>query len=294
MSKAKARGDASFDNLANAVDYLTSSFEAAGLADAREEARTLVCIAAGLSKLDLLMAPAHPLGPEIAAKAENYMERRLAREPVSRIIGRRDFWNVSLEVRSGVLDPRADTERLVEVSLSKVSLGRSLKILDVGVGSGAILCALLAELPDATGVGLDISEAACEAARENLLRLDLNGRSRVVHSDCSLFDESGFDLVVANPPYIRSVDIARLDPEVARYDPIVALDGGKDGLEAYRAIAKKLPSWLSPGGSFVLEIGFDQGIDVQNLLREAGFQNLRLTQDYNGLDRVVSGLTVAA
>ena len=121
--------------------------------------------------------------------------------------------------------------------------------------------------------------------------LNLAGRSRVLHADFSTFGETGFDLVVANPPYIRSEEIAALDPEVADYDPAIALDGGADGLDAYRVIAARLPIWLKPGGVFALEIGYDQAVSVIALLEEAGLQGVTLTKDYNGLDRVVSGAT---
>jgi release factor glutamine methyltransferase len=219
------------------------------------------------------------------------MERRLAREPVSRILGRRGFWNVSLEVQSGVLDPRADTERLIEVCLSRISVSQCCQILDAGVGSGAILCALLANISNAAGVGLDISTKACEAARENLQDLGLAERSSIVHCDFADYTEHGFDLVVSNPPYIRSSEIAGLEPEVALYDPLIALDGGADGLNAYRALIGKLSVWLKSGGVFAVEIGFDQAAPITKMLREAGLREIIVTQDYNGLDRVVSGLT---
>jgi release factor glutamine methyltransferase len=281
-------------NLAQAIDHLTATFSAAGIEDSRASARILVCGAACLSNLDLLTSPSRSLQPETARKILNYMERRLAREPVSRILGRRDFWNVSLEIQPGVLDPRADTERLIEVCLSRNSVSQCRQILDAGVGSGAILCALLTNLSDAAGIGLDISIKACEAARENLQDLGLAERSSIVHCDFADYTEHGFDLVVSNPPYICSSEIAGLEPEVALYDPLIALDGGADGLSAYRVLIGKLPVWLKPGGVFAVEIGFDQAASVTRMLREAGLREVIVTQDYNGLDRVVSGLAVGA
>lgn len=296
MNRTKTCETTPFGHVADAIDHLASAFSAAGLEHAREDARTLVRLAAGLSSLDLLTSPSISLRPEIADQIAKYMERRLAREPVSRIQGRRDFWNVSLQVRPGVLDPRADTERLVEVCLSRIAArGRPIsRVLDVGVGSGAILCALLTDLPHAKGVGLDISLEACEAARQNLRDLKLDGQARIVHSDFRDYAESGFDLIVANPPYIRSKEIAGLDPEVALYDPRVALDGGADGLDAYRAIAAKVPVWLRPEGILALEIGFDQGASVLDIFSKARLRDLTLIKDYNGLDRVVSGLAPLA
>lgn len=289
MNKVEALSVSPFRNLSSAVDHLTSAFDAAKLEDSREAARSLVCGAAGLSKLDLLTSPLSSIQPETARKIRSFMERRLAREPVSRILGRRDFWNVSLEVQPGVLDPRADTERLVEVCLSRISVERHCQILDAGVGSGAILCALLTDLPYAAGIGLDISIKACEAARENLQDAGLADRSRIVHCDYAAYNERGFDLIVSNPPYIRSSEISGLDPEVALYDPLLALDGGADGLNAYRALVTKLPLWLKPSGFVAFEIGFDQAAPVSRMLREAGLREIIVTSDYNGLDRVVSG-----
>jgi release factor glutamine methyltransferase len=280
--------------LAQAVDHLTATFSAAEIEDSRESAQILVCGAAGLPKLHLLTSPSRSLQPETARKILSYMERRIAREPVSRILGRRDFWNVSLEVQPGVLDPRADTERLIEVCLSRISVSKCCQILDVGVGSGAILCALLTSLSNAAGVGLDISIKACEAARENLQDLGLTERSGIVHCDFTDYTEHGFDLVVSNPPYIRSSEIAGLEPEVALYDPLIALDGGADGLNAYRALIGKLPVWLKSGGVFAVEIGFDQAAPVTGMLRDAGLREIIVTKDYSGLDRVVSGLAVHA
>lgn len=290
MNNIKAPDTSPLKNMAGAVEYLTSAFISAGLEDSRESARTLVCLAAGVSKLDLLTSPMRTLQPETAKRLLAYMERRLAREPVSRILGRRDFWSVSLEVKPGVLDPRADTERLVDVCLSRIPERQGCKILDAGTGSGAILCALLTDLPRAAGVGLDISIKACEAARRNLHGLGLADRSRIVRSDFVNFNENGFDMVVANPPYIRSCDIKSLDPEVVLYDPLIALDGGADGLNAYRTLITKLSVWLKVDGLFAFEIGFDQAMPVAKLLRDAGLQKIIVTPDYNGLDRVVSGL----
>ena len=291
MNESKDADVAPFGALGAAVDHLTAAFEDAGLENARESARILVCRAVGVGKLELLTSPSRKLSGRDIDKIKGFMLRRLAREPVTRIEGQRDFWTVTLEIRPGVLDPRADTERLVEVSLSNIKpeQGQHQKILDVGIGSGAILCALLMDLPNATGVGIDISTDACEAAEKNLSDLNLAFRSRVLLADFSTFAETGFDLVVANPPYIRSEEIAALDPEVADYDPVVALDGGADGLDAYRVISARLPIWLKPNGFFALEIGHDQAAPVIALLREAGLQGVTLTKDYNGLDRVVSG-----
>jgi release factor glutamine methyltransferase len=224
-------------------------------------------------------------------RLETWSLRRLAREPVTRIIGRRGFWSFDLDVRPDVLDPRPDSERLIEVSLARFEAtpARPPRVLDVGCGSGALIAALLLELPTATGVALDLSPAACAATASNLAALGLSRRCDVRLKDWRDEDEIGFDLVIANPPYIASGVIETLDPEVRKHDPRLALDGGADGLAAYRSICGLAPSWLRSGGLMVLEIGYDQGNAVRALVRSARFVEVELAEDLAGRPRVVSG-----
>ena len=261
-----------------------------GVAAADLDARLLVCAASGIDHIALIRSPDMPLGraaPRLAA----YVQRRLAREPVARILGRREFWGLSLHVNAAVLDPRADTETLVASVLDAIGPRRvaPFELLDLGTGSGAILCALLSELAQAHGVGVDRSIEACLTAAGNLSALGLAGRASIV---CGAWGESlrgRFDIVVANPPYIARGDIAELAADVRAYDPIGALDGGVDGLDAYRAIAPTVGALLSPDGIAAFECGWNQGTQVVALMRDAGLRGLRTCKDVSGNDRVVLG-----
>lgn len=213
-------------------------------------------------------------------------------EPVSRILGHREFWSLSFAITPAVLDPRPDTEGLVGSVLDAIGGRREvpLKILDLGTGSGAILCALLGELPTASGVGIDRSFEACRQAQANVIRLGLDARGSIV---CGWWTEplgARFDLIVSNPPYIRRAELEHLPPEVRRFDPIEALDGGDDGLDAYRAIIARLPSVLVPGGVAAFECGVDQAELIAGLMRGVAFECVMTYKDLAGRDRVVLGV----
>lgn len=242
------------------------------------DARLLLAAALGATRLDIAVAPERALSDEEAHRFLGFVERRAAGEPASRILGRREFWSLELEIAPAVLDPRPDTETVVEAALEAVAdRSHRLDLLDLGVGSGCILLALLSELPNAAGLGVDRSEAAAWTARRNANRLGLAGRARFVVADWAGSLSGRFDLVVSNPPYIPHAEIAGLAPEVARHDPAAALDGGEDGLDAYRRLAAALPALLKPGAVAALEIGLGQAIAVARLLEEAGL-NLRGTR----------------
>ena len=254
------------------------------------DARLLVCAACGIDHGGLIRDPDVPLGAAAAA-LRAFAARRLLREPVSRILGAREFWGLPLAIDRSVLDPRADTEVLVRAVLDGLGgrRGAALGVLDLGTGSGAILCALLHELPGACGLGVDRSLPACRAARRNLQRLDLGKRARVV---CGCWGDAlaaPFDVVVANPPYIRSGDIAGLEPDVRDHDPVAALDGGLDGLDAYRAIVPRLRALLAPGGLAALECGWDQGGAVAGMMETTGLTGVAIHLDLAGHSRVVTG-----
>lgn len=219
-----------------------------------------------------------------------WLARRLEGEPVSRILGRRDFWGLSLAIGPDVLDPRPETEGLIGAVLDALGARRDdpLQILDLGTGSGAILCALLHELPAARGLGIDRSPAACRMARANIANLGLAARGALVCGDWSDTLDAAFDAVVSNPPYIRSGDIASLDRDVRAYDPLPALDGGEDGLDAFRAIAPRLGSLVRTGGVAAFECGWDQGESVAAVLR-GSLVGVRVYRDLAGFDRVVLG-----
>jgi release factor glutamine methyltransferase len=264
--------------------------EAAGVAEGQDEARALLRAATGLTRLELALAPCAPLSEEELRTLSDYAARRSAREPVSRILGERGFWTLDLAVAPGVLDPRPDTETLVETALSLVAERRAapLAILDLGAGSGAIACALLSELPAARAVAVDLSAQACAATAANLARCGLSNRASVVRGRWGEALQGRFDLVVSNPPYVRTEDIAGLAPEVRLYDPALALDGGADGLERYREILLDLPRLLAEDGFALFEVGFDQAAGVAALLAAAGLQIERVARDAGGHERIVA------
>ena len=264
--------------------------EAAGIEGPVIDARLLLEAATGSSRADIVTDPYRPLSPEEAQTLEGYLERRIAREPVSHILGRKGFWTVELKVTRDVLTPRPDTETLVNAVLKSLPAEQPMRLLDLGAGSGAILLALLAERPLWSGVGVDISEPALEVARENAALLKLEDRAVFVHG---LWAEGqpdqAFDAVVSNPPYIPTADIDDLDPEVSVHEPRLALDGGIDGLDAYRVLAPQVMRVLKPGGVFALEIGHDQGHAVEALMNQAKAGFCRVVSDLGQRDRVVIG-----
>jgi release factor glutamine methyltransferase len=264
--------------------------EAAGVDGPVIDARLLVEAAADATRTDILADPHRVLSGEQAGRLEDYLARRERREPVSHILGRKGFWKVMLKVTPNVLTPRPDTETILDVVLPAFDEHRRFDVLDLGVGSGAILLAILAERPLARGVGVDASDEALAVARENAANLGLEGRTALLRGDWTFgLADGSFDLVVANPPYIPSADIAALDPEVRDHEPRLALDGGPDGLDAYRRLAPEVVRVLRPGGRFALEIGIGQKSAVEGLMREAGAVDLRIQNDLAGRERVVAG-----
>lgn len=264
--------------------------KAIGIDQPAIDARLMLEVAAGVSRLEIVTDPYREITPEQEALFDSYLERRSRREPVSLIIGRKGFWKIMLNVNSGVLTPRPETEVIVDEALKAFPEHMAFTILDLGVGSGAILLSILAERPAARGLGVDISEDALAVARENAANLDLDGRTALLRGDWATgLGDAGFDLVVANPPYIPSAVIETLDPEVRDHDPRVALDGGEDGLDPYRVLAPEILRVLKPGGMFAVEIGYDQSAAVEALFRGAGAAGVRTIKDLGLRDRVVAG-----
>jgi release factor glutamine methyltransferase len=265
--------------------------ESAGVDSPVIDARLLVEAAAGATRADIIADPHRPLTVEQSSELERLVDRRARREPVSQILGVKGFWKIMLRVTPEVLTPRPETETILDVVLAEFPPQRRFRVLDLGVGSGAIVLAILAERPAAVGLGVDVSEEALAVARENAANLGLSGRVALLRGDWTggLGDE-GFDLVVSNPPYIRSGEFAGLSPEVRDHEPRLALDGGPDGLDAFRRLAVEIPRVLVPGGRFAVEIGFDQGADVAALFAEAGAEAVRVVRDLGDRDRVVTGL----
>lgn len=274
-----------------ALRRAASLFEGAGIANAAGDARFLVLGVLSLDARDLALDGDRAIGPEAAARLDAALARRLAGEPVARILGAWEFWGLPFRLAPETLVPRPDTETLVEAALAACpDHGSALRILDLGTGSGCILVALLSELPRAYGLGLDRSPAALRTARENAAANGVGTRAGFAAGDWCDALGGPFDLVVSNPPYIASGLIPSLDREVRLHDPAVALDGGPDGLDAYRRIldAAGAGTLLAPGGSLVLEIGFDQATAVRALARAAGLADRGLRHDLAGHDRVLS------
>jgi release factor glutamine methyltransferase len=290
-AKARTRSPSRADALARVAAALVESGVEA--AQAQEESRLLLRAAAGLTRLELTMSPDAPLTDEQSQRLSSYAARRAAREPVSRILGARGFWTLDLAVAPNVLDPRPDTETLVETTLALIeNRDAPFSILDLGAGSGAILCALLSEMPGAFGVAVDLSPDACAATRANLTRCGLNARAQVVRGRWGAALNGPFDVIVSNPPYIRAGDLATLDPEVRLHDPALALDGGADGLACYRDIVADLGRLLAPDGLVAFEVGFDQAASVAALLGASGFAVARIARDAGGHQRVVAARPV--
>lgn len=253
------------------------------------DARLLLEAATGATRMDILSDPYRVVTADQQARLDAYVERRLRREPVSRILGRKGFWKIMLNVTPDVLSPRPDTETLIDVAVLAHAKNEAFTVADLGTGSGAILLAILAERPAATGVGTDISFEAIAVARDNAAELELDNRATFLRTEWATgFADDSFDLVVSNPPYIPSGDIAGLDPEVRDHDPHLALDGGPDGLEAYRQLAPEIARVLKPGGVFAVEIGWDQGPQVKALFEAQGFRDVKIIKDLGDRDRVVT------
>jgi len=278
--------------IAAALAQATARLEAAGVPDARLDARLLAAHVLGLASPGALTVRGlDPLPPEAAARLHDLIDRRAQREPVGRILGQRGFWTLDLTLGPETLEPRPDTETVVSCVLDRLpDRTQQVSILDLGTGTGAILLALLAELPRAQGIGLDIAPGAVAIARENAARHGLSDRARFVVADWGrgLPETPGpFDVAVSNPPYIPTADIAELDPEVRAHDPARALDGGPDGLDAYRALLPLAAARLAPGGCLAVEVGIGQAGPVSALMAAEGFDAPARISDLSGLERCV-------
>ncbi len=267
--------------------------EAAGIDTPVFDARLLLEAGAGVSRLDIVTDPRRAISPEQVAAVDALTRRREAREPVAHIIGRRHFWTLDLEVSRDVLIPRPETELLVEEALKALDPNQPADVLDLGTGSGAILLAVLHERQLARGVGVDVSEAALAIAVSNAKALNLADRSDFRQGSWAEAITESFDLVLSNPPYIATAEIAGLALEVARFEPHLALDGGADGLDAYRAIIDALPRLLKPGGVFAFEVGHTQAEAVSALAEAKGFTVEPARRDLAGIPRVVQGRRAA-
>lgn len=260
----------------------------AGIETARLDARCLLGHVLGKDPALLAGSPDDHLSADTYRHFGELLACRLDREPVSRILGTREFWSLSFELTSSVLDPRPDSETVIEAVLPTIDDRRSpLRLLDLGTGSGCLIAALLSELPAASGIGVDIDPDALVVARRNLARHGLSHRVDFVCGDWGAALTGGFDIVVVNPPYIPANDVAILAPEVVRYDPHRALFAGGDGLENYRHLTPGLGRLLRSQGVAAIEIGEGQAEEVATLLLNAGLVPVERRRDLAGVDRCI-------
>lgn len=263
---------------------------AGGIADAGVDARRLAGHVLGIDALTLSLQADVAMDPTMRSRFDACIARRLAREPVSRIIGRRDFYGRTFRISPATLDPRPETELLVDTALEHLAGSVAPRILDIGTGTGCIALTLLERLPGASAIATDISAAALDIAADNAGRMGLLDRVVFQRCDFAAGLSGPFDLVVSNPPYIPTKDIAGLEPEVRCHDPAVALDGGHDGLEPYRVIAAAAAGLVGQG-SVILEVGHDQAAAVAGLLGQAlgsRLAGIETRRDLGGLDRCVA------
>ena len=279
-------------SVAHARRALAGQLHDGGIESAELDARILIGHALGLDHAGLAASTHQQVSDLSATQIERFAARRLAGEPVARIVGHKEFWSLPFAVTPAVLVPRPETETVVELALALLDRDgpriRALRIADLGTGSGAILLALLSELPRAQGIGTDIDADALAVARANAAQLGLANRTAFVASDYGAALEGPFDLVVSNPPYVASGDIATLAREVREHDPVHALDGGPDGLAAYRAIAADAPRLLKRAGHLAVEIGAGQQDAVTRLFSAAGLAIGEVRPDLSDIARAVA------
>ncbi|PWC27239.1 peptide chain release factor N(5)-glutamine methyltransferase [Teichococcus aestuarii] len=259
---------------------------AAAIEAPRLEARLLLAEAMGVEQAALLREPRAPVPPEAATRFGDLLRRRLAHEPMAFLLGRQGFWTLELEVSPETLIPRADSEAIVEAALAAFPRPGA-RVLDLGTGTGCLLLAVLSEWPEAFGVGVDLAPGAAALAARNAATNGLGGRSAFLAGDWATALSGRFDLVLSNPPYIESAAIPALMPEVAAHEPARALDGGADGLEAYRRIVAALPALLQPQGCAVLELGLGQREAVSALAEAAGLAIRGCHADLGGVERAL-------
>jgi release factor glutamine methyltransferase len=271
-----------------ALTEAAAALAAAGFGDPRRHARRLLAAALGLSAVDVFAHPETALGTAEEARVAAMLRRMIAHEPLSRIVGKREFWGLEFRLSADTLDPRPESESVIEAVLSRLpDRAQSYRFLDLGTGTGCLLLALLSEFPQAVGVGIDIAPGAAATARDNARRLGLGERAHFTVGDWARAIAGRFDAVIANPPYIPTPALPELMPEVRDHDPKRALDGGADGLKAYRAIAADLPRVLLPDGLFAAEIGVGQAKAVVAILEQNGVGIDGFAADLGGVIRCI-------
>ncbi len=259
----------------------------AGVENGALAARILIKAVCAVSETDLIAQPDKEVTTEQDALLESYVLRRLSGEPVTKILGRAEFWGLPFKVSADTLDPRADTETLVEAALERFKDNPPATILDLGTGTGCIPIALLHEWPNARAVAVDISEKALVVAQENAQMNGVDDRITFVQSDWCEKLSGPFDLIVSNPPYIPNQDVESLSAEVKNHDPVLALAGGEGGLNAYKRIFSQIPQFLKPGARVFVEVGYAQADDVTRIAKDTGANLSRIYPDLAGIPRVV-------
>ena len=282
--------------LKEAYEYGRERLNAAGIEECSVDAWYLLEFVTGLDRTAYFLKPDEKITDEQGSLYKAYLEQRAQHIPLQHITGVQEFMGLEFAVNEHVLVPRQDTETLVECVLSYVQ--PQMKVLDMCTGSGCILLSLLLELPQALGTGVDVSEGALCVAKENRKRLGLEQRAELIQSDLfsadyfrknSGNDHMEYDMLISNPPYIRTEDIEGLMEEVRFHDPVLALDGKENGLYFYEKITEQAGTYLKPGGWLMYEIGCDQGMDVSEIMKKNGFEQIEIKKDLAGLDRVVTG-----
>lgn len=280
--------------VAAAQRALAAALRAANIETAYLDARLLLQGVLACDATELARDPERVLSASEAARLADVAPQRLAHKPVSRIFGKREFYGRGFIINERVLDPRPDSETLIETALAHLSDGAAVTILDLGTGSGCLLLTLLAERETAKGVAADVSPHALDVARGNAAQLGLEARAAFIESDWLKNITGRFDMIISNPPYLAPGEMEFLARDVADYDPHLALYGGSDGLDPYRLICREAAGFLNPGGHLIFEIGALQASRVMAIMQEAGFEGVALRQDLAGRDRVVFGQKTAA
>ena len=266
-----------------AMATATARLRAAGVPDPARDARLLLAHAASVDATRITLIAPEEIAPEISERYEQLISLRVVRVPVSHLIGERAFYGRRFKISREVLDPRPETESLIEAALAAPFE----RVLDLGTGSGCILVTLLAERQTATGVGVDLSENACLQASANAVLHGVAGRAEVLQSDWFSAVEGRYDLIVSNPPYLAQAEMRDIAPELALYEPAMALTDGADGLSVYRLIAERAQGYLTSQGRVMVEIGWLQGADVKAIFIAAGWADVVILPDLDGRDRVV-------
>ncbi|MCT4635684.1 MAG: peptide chain release factor N(5)-glutamine methyltransferase [Rickettsiales bacterium] len=252
------------------------------------DARLLLQYAAKITQETVYLEPELIIPKDVIAVYNQYINRRINHEPVAKIIGKKSFWSSDFVVNKHVLDPRPDSEVIIETAINLFpNKNDALRVLDIGSGSGCLLLSILKEFPNATGIASDISEEALKVVKENIELLELGDRAKCIRQNWADDLMEKFDLIISNPPYIPTGDILALELDVKDYDPLLALDGGDDGLDPYRYLARQISSLLKPEAYAILEFGFDQGKSVRQIFMQQSYIINKMLFDLGGIERAI-------